>query len=70
VRSAGSSLGLQTPNAGTAGYRAPEAGTHQRQPAPRLDVYAVAVMIYQLLEGACRLTICARPTSIRRRRAA
>jgi formylglycine-generating enzyme required for sulfatase activity len=51
VRSAGSSLGLQTPNAGTAGYRAPEAGTHQRQPAPRLDVYAVAVMIYQLLEG-------------------
>jgi formylglycine-generating enzyme required for sulfatase activity len=51
ARSAGSSLGLQTPNAGTAGYRAPEAGTHQRQPAPKLDVYAVAVMIYQLLEG-------------------
>jgi len=51
VRSAGSSLGLQTPNAGTAGYRAPEAGTHQRQPHPQLDVYAVAVMIYQMLEG-------------------
>lgn len=51
ARSAGSSLGLQTPNAGTVGYRAPEAGTHQRQPAPKLDVYAVAVMIYQLLEG-------------------
>ena len=51
VRSAGSSLGLQTPNAGTTGYRAPEAGTHQRQPSQRLDVYAVAVMIYQLLEG-------------------
>ncbi|WP_343729414.1 SUMF1/EgtB/PvdO family nonheme iron enzyme [Duganella sp.] len=51
ARSAGSSLGLQTPNAGTAGYRAPESGTHQRQPAPKLDVYAVAVMIYQLLEG-------------------
>lgn len=51
VRNAGSSLGLQTPNAGTAGYRAPEAGTHQRQPARTLDVYAVAVMIYQLLEG-------------------
>lgn len=51
ARSAGSSLGLQTPNAGTAGYRAPEAGTHQRQPAPKLDVYAVAVMVYQLLEG-------------------
>ncbi len=51
VRNAGSSLGLQTPNAGTVGYRAPEAGTHQRQPSSRLDVYAVAVMIYQLLEG-------------------
>ncbi|MYM37757.1 SUMF1/EgtB/PvdO family nonheme iron enzyme [Duganella qianjiadongensis] len=51
VRNAGSSLGLQTPNAGTVGYRAPEAGTRQRQPARTLDVYAVAVMIYQLLEG-------------------
>jgi serine/threonine protein kinase len=51
VRNAGSSLGLQTPNAGTAGYRAPEAGTHQRQPSRTLDVYAVAVMICQLLEG-------------------
>lgn len=51
VRNSGSVLGLQTPNAGTQGYRAPEAGTHQRQPSPRLDVYAVAVMIYQMLEG-------------------
>jgi formylglycine-generating enzyme required for sulfatase activity len=51
VRNAGSSLGLQTPNAGTTGYRAPEAGTHQRQPSPKLDVYAVAVMVYQMLEG-------------------
>jgi formylglycine-generating enzyme required for sulfatase activity len=51
ARNAGSSLGLQTPNAGTAGYRAPEAGVNQRQPSPKLDVYAVAVMIYQLLEG-------------------
>ena len=51
VRNAGSSLGLETPNAGTEGYRAPEAGAHQRQPSPRLDVYAVAVMIYQMLEG-------------------
>ena len=51
VRNAGSSLGLETPNAGTEGYRAPQAGAHQRQPSPRLDVYAVAVMIYQMLEG-------------------
>jgi formylglycine-generating enzyme required for sulfatase activity len=51
VRNAGSSLGLQTPNAGTTGYRAPEAGASQRQPSQRLDVYAVAVMIYQMLEG-------------------
>ncbi|WP_377704647.1 SUMF1/EgtB/PvdO family nonheme iron enzyme [Pseudoduganella sp. UC29_71] len=51
ARNAGSSLGMQTPNAGTTGYRAPEAGTSQRQPSPKLDVYAVAVMIYQLLEG-------------------
>ncbi|KAB8045069.1 bifunctional serine/threonine-protein kinase/formylglycine-generating enzyme family protein [Janthinobacterium aquaticum] len=51
VRNAGSSIGLETPNAGTDGYRAPEAGAYQRQPSPRLDVYAVSVMIYQMLEG-------------------
>lgn len=39
-------------NAGTAGYRAPEAGTHQRLFNPSLDVYAVAIMMYQMLEGA------------------
>ncbi len=42
---------LQTPNAGTSGYRAPEAGSNQEDPSPRLDVFAVAVMIYQMLEG-------------------
>jgi formylglycine-generating enzyme required for sulfatase activity len=51
VRSSGTDLGLATPNAGTAGYRAPEAGTHQNVAQPQVDVYAVAVMIYQMLEG-------------------
>ena len=52
ARSSASSIGLEAPgNSGTAGYRAPEAGTLQRQPGQALDVYAVAVMIYQMLEG-------------------
>ncbi len=52
ARSSGSSLGLEAPaTSGTLGYRAPEAGTHLRQPSQALDVYAVAVMIYQMLEG-------------------
>jgi serine/threonine protein kinase len=44
------------PNAGTLGYRAPEAGSHQHRYTPSLDVYAVAVMLYQLLEGALPFT--------------
>jgi formylglycine-generating enzyme required for sulfatase activity len=52
ARSSGSSFGLEAPaSSGTQGYRAPEAGTNQRQPSQQLDVYAVAVMIYQMLEG-------------------
>lgn len=48
----GSAHGVQLPaNAGTAGYRAPESGLSERQAAPQLDVYSVAVMIYQLLTG-------------------
>lgn len=52
ARSGNSMLGLEAPgDSGTAGYRAPEAGVHQRSPSRTLDVYAVAVMIYQMLEG-------------------
>lgn len=53
ARSRDATAGLpQVPNAGTAGYRAPEIGTEQGRPAPGLDVYAVAVMVYQMLAGA------------------
>lgn len=48
---AGLSQAPQVPNAGTPAYRAPEAGT-QAKPTPKLDVYAVAVVIYQMLAGA------------------
>ena len=47
-----SSIGLEAPaNAGTAGFRAPEAGARQREPARALDVHAVAVMIYQMVDA-------------------
>ncbi|WLI90931.1 bifunctional serine/threonine-protein kinase/formylglycine-generating enzyme family protein [Massilia sp. R2A-15] len=52
ARSSASNIGLEAPaSSGTAGYRAPEAGVYQREPARALDVYAVAVMIYQMVEG-------------------
>ncbi|MFL6675299.1 MAG: SUMF1/EgtB/PvdO family nonheme iron enzyme [Massilia sp.] len=41
---------LEAPaSSGTAGYRAPEAGVPGRRPEPTLDVYAVAVMFYQMV---------------------
>jgi formylglycine-generating enzyme required for sulfatase activity len=53
ARGAGGTSGLDAPaSSGTAGYRAPEAGSPQGQPAPALDVYAVSMMIYQMLDGA------------------
>ncbi|MFD2367205.1 bifunctional serine/threonine-protein kinase/formylglycine-generating enzyme family protein [Pseudoduganella sp. GCM10020061] len=39
-------------DSGTEGYRAPEAGQSRRAPARTLDVYAVSVMLYQMLEGS------------------
>ncbi|MBB3219417.1 SUMF1/EgtB/PvdO family nonheme iron enzyme [Pseudoduganella umbonata] len=52
ARSRDATAGLpELPNAGTAVYRAPETGTQQALPLPRLDVYAVAVMVYQMLAG-------------------
>ena len=43
---------LEAPaTSGTAGYRAPEAGREGAVAEPRLDVYAVSVMIHQLLTG-------------------
>ena len=48
----GQQSGLEAPaSSGTAGYRAPESALRARAPAPTLDVYAVAVMLYQMIEG-------------------
>jgi formylglycine-generating enzyme required for sulfatase activity len=44
---------LEAPaSSGTAGYRAPEAGSPRAQPERTLDVYAVAVMIRQMVQGS------------------
>lgn len=40
------------PGAGTFGYRAPEAGAQQQLFSPSLDVYAVAVMMLEMLTGS------------------
>jgi formylglycine-generating enzyme required for sulfatase activity len=52
ARSRASSAALEAPaSSGTVGYRAPEAGDARLAPSRALDVYAVAVMIYQMLAG-------------------
>jgi formylglycine-generating enzyme required for sulfatase activity/serine/threonine protein kinase len=52
ARSRANSAALEAPaSSGTAGYRAPEAGDARLAPSRALDVYAVAVMIYQMLAG-------------------
>jgi formylglycine-generating enzyme required for sulfatase activity len=49
---AGVRPGVQAPgNSGTAAYRAPEANDPQLAPDRALDVHAVAVMLYQMVEG-------------------
>lgn len=57
------------PGAGTTGYRAPEAGTQQQRFSPSLDVYAVAVMMLEMLTGAIPTMplhhfVLARPASL------
>lgn len=52
ARASGALSPLDAPaTSGTAGYRAPESADEGRIPEPTLDVYAVAVMIHQLLTG-------------------
>ena len=53
---------LEAPaSSGTAGYRAPEASGSGGVPGRGLDVYAVAVMLYQMLTGALPTVDAARP---------
>ena len=56
---------LDAPNtSGTPGYRAPEAANPQGQPAPSLDVYAVSMMIYRMLDGALPADPAVAPQSL------
>ncbi|MCC2955334.1 bifunctional serine/threonine-protein kinase/formylglycine-generating enzyme family protein [Massilia sp. IC2-477] len=66
ARGSGSTSPLDAPStSGTAGYRAPEAGSPDGQPAPTLDVYAVSMMIYQMLDGALPPALRASPASLK-----
>lgn len=52
ARAGGAVSKLEAPaTSGTAGYRAPEVAAEAHVPQPTLDVYAVSVMIHQLLTG-------------------
>lgn len=52
ARASGAMSPLDAPaTSGTAGYRAPEVTIEGRTPEPTLDVFAVSVMIHQLLTG-------------------
>ncbi|SFD11156.1 bifunctional serine/threonine-protein kinase/formylglycine-generating enzyme family protein [Massilia yuzhufengensis] len=66
ARAAGAAPALDAPgSSGTAGYRAPEAGSPRGQPTPALDVYAVSMMIYQMLDGALPLDATVPPAALR-----
>jgi formylglycine-generating enzyme required for sulfatase activity len=54
ARARASSIGgMEAPStSGTVGYRAPEAGSADATPGRALDVYATAVMFYQMIAGA------------------
>jgi serine/threonine protein kinase len=51
-----SKAATKMPGAGTAGYRAPEAGVQHTLFSPSLDVYAVTVMMLEMLNGTLPFT--------------
>jgi formylglycine-generating enzyme required for sulfatase activity len=53
-RTGGSSSAEAPALSGTPGYRAPEAGAPDSQPARALDVYSVALMVHQMVSGGAQ----------------
>ena len=52
IRSTGSQIGIaMAENAGALGYAPPEAGAKQKEYSPRMDVYSLGVLLYQLLDN-------------------